>query len=333
MRPRVLEYGSVAPKVWAFLVIGLLFGQAALGQNLVLNPSFEEFEGGCYDVDPWELSLWDAPECGGYPAYFTECNNESSSWSGVPYNQGGYEPAHSGQAYNLIHTFAYTEEGGNLGSYLSIDLSEPLVAGQEYCIALWMSLAEQSSFRTSTLHAFLWYGLPTMCNGNDSLWDDYAAVTFNTSEVDTAGWYLIEGTFTASGSESNLTLGSFLYGPEIDTTFLEWHLPPYTASYYVDDVYLGPCDGVGVPLAPSQSLGIFLLTGTVIAGEQLRYSVKGAVEGPIHISIFDVVGHGIVRIPIRDRVGVIATSCMAPGKYVLVVNSSTQFSTTVFSIL
>jgi hypothetical protein len=237
------------------------------------------------------------------------------------HERGGYEPAHSGQAYTTINTFEYTDSDGNPRMYLSTDLTEPLVAGQEYCLGLWMSLAEQSSFRTSTLHAFLWYGLPSMCNGNDSLWDENAVLTFNTSQVDTAGWYFLEGSFTASGAEANLTLGSFLYGAEIDTTFLAWHLPPYTASYYIDDVYLGSCDGIGFLDLTDQPLELNLFPNPVRQGEVVHCFFNGATGQNCALSVFDLAGKCVMSRLLGSSVDTISTWGLGKGLYVVVTST------------
>lgn len=295
--------------------------ESSLGQNLVQNPGFEEFEGDCHDIEPWELSTWAAPDCGGVSGYFNACNNTSMPWAGVPSNGSGYQPAHSGQAYSGINTFEYATPGGNPRMYLSVDLTEPLVAGQQYCIGLWMSLAESSSFTTSSLQAFLWYGHPSICAGIDSLWADIAAVTFNTSGVDTSGWTLLEGAFTASGSEVNLTLGSFLFGSAIDTTLLAWNAPDYPASYYIDDVYLGACDGIGLPDLGVRPIEFNMSPCPVMQGEEVRYSMISTKGERCTLALFDMAGQRLMTRLVMNGTGALHTDGLAPGSYIVIASS------------
>lgn len=236
----------------ALLVLGIAPGNA-FGQNLVPSPGFEE-HGDCTLGAGWSiLNVWETPDCALGPPYFNAC--DQTGWGhGVPSNDYGYQNPHGGDGYCCL--VPYLDNGwmivGNPQAYLSTDLLDPLETGEEYCISFWLSLADSSAFKTSELHAFLWYGLPSVCNYNDTAWDSFAAVTFDISDVDSMGWHLVQGSFSASGGELNLTLGSFLFEDEIDTTLLVWHTyPPNQAMYFIDDVYLGDCAYAGVAEEPT----------------------------------------------------------------------------------
>lgn len=223
-------------------------GQNCFGQNLVQNPGFEEYTGSCSTGVGWlSLDVWEKPDCATGPPYYNAC--DVGGWgSGVPINDYGFQLAHGGDGYCSLITYQNDGLGfnGNPQTYISVDLLQPLQAGEEYCIRFWLNLADSSAYTTADMHAFLWYGLPSICNYNDTAWDTYAATTFNTTVVDSIGWHLMEGGFTASGGESNLTLGSFSLGPEIDTTLLGLGYLPYIAMYFIDDVYLGDCAFAGI---------------------------------------------------------------------------------------
>ena len=327
MTKRTLCGPSPLIKTCALVVIGLAYGHGLVAQNLVQNPSFEEFTGSCSgSVNIWELVAWQPPDCGTFSGYFNACNNASFSLGGVPANGSGYEPAHSGQSYAGINTFGYNTEGGNPRMYLSVPLTEELVAGEQYCIGLWMSLADTSSFRTTTLHAFLWYGQPSICAGNDSLWESYAAVTFDISAVDTSGWTLLEGSFTASGGEVNLTIGQFLFGDQIDTTSIAWHLSPYAASYYIDDVYLGACDGIGLPELSDRPLEFNLSPCPAMQGEQVRYTMSGTKGERCTLALFDMAGQCVMTRVATNGTGALHTDGLAPGSYIVIASTPHQCS-------
>lgn len=221
----------------------LLCPTLVFGQNLVPNGGFEEFEVDCVQSLPyWQLLDWTQPECAEDPGVLHACNGE------VPHSEYGYQEAHGGDAFIYIWTLRMNSSGGfpdgNPQWYPSVDLYEPLEQGQQYCLRLWINLADSSNYRTGALHAFLWYSVPSTCNYNDTMWDTYASVTFDISQVDTAGWTMLEGSFTASGSESNLTLGAFQYDDEIDSVLIahDYDQVGDLAVYFLDDVELWACE-------------------------------------------------------------------------------------------
>lgn len=294
------------------------FWAACQAQNLMPNPGFEVYNDDCANgvIYPY-LDEWDFPICGYWPYYFSACA-PSGSVTDVPANLSGFQYAHGGDAYIMIPTFVYDTieyEEGNPRFYASIDLVEPLLAGEEYCLQFWLSRADSATFTTSELHAFLWYGLPSICNYNDTAWDTNAAVTFNTTGVDTVGWHLVQGSFMASGGESNLNIGSFLFGEEIDTTQIGWHDELNFSGYYLDDVYLGDCayassGGEG----PAHELTAF--PNPALRGQEL--TVRCSCQSNMHHwSITDIMGRSIERRSERSA-NCIAweTAALTPGVFV-----------------
>jgi hypothetical protein len=156
-----------------------------------------------------------------------------------------------GEGFVSMITLQVHSEGavpdGNPQQYAHVDLVEPLQAGQRYCLQLGINRSDVSNYSTGAFHAFFWYGVPTLCNYQDTAWDSYAQVTFDISQVDTADWTILEGEFIANGGENNLTLGAFQTYDEIDSVFINDWPPdhPETANYYIDDVQLWACQ-VGV---------------------------------------------------------------------------------------
>lgn len=224
----------------------------AVGQNLVPNGDFEEYSSDCdQGLTSFDLVSWTTPECAAIGGLLHACNGQ------IPTSALGYQPAYSGDAFAVTWTLRLNSPGGfpdgNPQMYLSVPLTEGLVAGQHYCLRLRMARADSSSYATGAFHAFLWYGVPSVCNYNDTMWDTYAAVTFDISGVDTSGWHLLEGEFTASGGEVNLTLGAFQFGDEIDSVFIDHYFEGQgdLAIYFIDDVELWACEvGMGETIGP-----------------------------------------------------------------------------------
>lgn len=303
------------------LAIALLAPSVPMvGQNLVPNGSFEEFEVDCGFPNTYyeyhELAYWTRPECAAEPVVFHRCDGA------VPSNEYGFQETHSGDATIYIWTLRMNSSGGfpdgNPQFYPSVNLTEPLAAGQQYCLRLWINLADSSNYRTGALHAFLWYGTPSVCNYNDTMWDTYAAVTFDISQVDTAEWTMLEGSFTASGSESNLTLGAFQFDEEIDSVLIAHDHDQIgdLAVYFIDDVEIWACE-VGVNEMEADALVMYPnpATGDV--------TVKGWLGD--RLVVMDALGQLVPTIaatPVSRNEVRLDVSALAPGTYMVRVSGA-----------
>jgi len=249
---------------WLFVAALLARTGATHGQNLVPNGGFEEFTTNCaFGIGYNSLEDWGYLTCGVSPGLFHACNNSVGNGGGVPQNALGYQQAHGGDAFISTWTLRMNSQGGfpdgNPQKYANVDLTEPLVANQHYCLRLWMNMADSTCYETGAFHAYVWYGTPSICNNQDTAWDTNATVTWDISGVDTSAWTLLEGEFDANGGETSLTLGAFQFEEEIDSVFLADHsalLGGLLAIYFIDDVELWACQvGVGEGLeAPPMSL-------------------------------------------------------------------------------
>jgi len=234
------------------LSVGLSVASASQSQNLVPNSSFEVFTMNCTSAAAAAygyLEDWDYIMCSTPPGLMHACNNALNNGSGVPQNALGYQNAHSGDAYAVISTLLVHSQGpaedGNPQKYANVDLIEPLAADRLYCVRLWMNMADSSCYRTGAFHAFIGYGVPNVCNYQDTAWDTHASVTWDISTVDTSEWSLLEGEFVANGGETNLTLGAFQFEDEIDSTFIADYSGltegVLTSKYFIDDVEVWAC--------------------------------------------------------------------------------------------
>lgn len=313
------------------LVACVMLAGGALGpfglfaQNLVPNNSFEEFTVDCSGFVAYdELSNWRIINCANSPGTGNECSGN------VPYSSVGFQYAQDGESFIVINPFVMNMNGvpGNPQTYANIDLVEPLVAGEEYCLSLWMNMADSANYRTGSLSAYLWYGWPSVCNYNDTAWDTYSDVTFDISQVDTAEWTFLEASFIASGAEVNLSLGAFQFGEEIDTTFIH-HTNNFEgdlAMYFIDNVYLGPCNvGIGISESSSgPSISVYPTPANNILFIELR-------EAVISLEIIDVLGRSVTpltstNLSIETRQ--LDVSGLAPNTYMLVARSANGESMT-----
>ena len=283
------------------------------GQNYVPNPDFEQHDDCSGGVTYSILSDWSVPMGCIESTYFNACAPPPNDiYLGVPLNINGYEPAHSGVGY--ITSKPFTTVSSNYRNYVAVTLSSNLPAG-EHCVRFWMSLCDSSSFKTNTFHALLTFGFPAVYDDQDSTWAEDAQVTFNTSEVDGNGWYLMQGSFTSTETLRRLTLGSFLKGQALldDTTFLGYHymLPSFFAGYYIDDVYVGPCD-VAIPETRHRAaLELFPNPATDV----IRVSLGDAQVD--YLEVLNTVGAVVLHQPAGSSSMNLDVSGLVPGPYMV----------------
>ncbi len=226
------------------------------GTNLVPNPGFETYtscptvQGQITLATPWFSVNASAPD------YYNTCAGDNP-FIGVPINyytgRGELSP-HSGQGYAGIIAMDNIPEVGNSlppadqseRTYLEVKLTNPLVAGHKYQVGFYASHANLGSCAIDNLGAYLsvkkesqvgelgngaepFIVTPTVRNpaGNFLLYTN---------------WTLIEGTYTATGGESYLTIGNFYPNsatPTEPTVSYETPGGPYGslfAYYFIDDV-------------------------------------------------------------------------------------------------
>ncbi|MEZ4891120.1 MAG: hypothetical protein R2779_11415 [Crocinitomicaceae bacterium] len=162
-------------------------------QNLVMNPSFEEY----YQCPTFSYNIEDckyvfnpmctnsqAVGCISTPDYFNACASVNSNQN-VPYAFPGFQSARNGQAYIGFAGSTFFRE------YIQIQLSESLVQGNTYPFSFYANLSDYSNITTNQL------GLKFV---NDSvlysqyLWQimspDWVSNEYITDTVD---WQLLQG--------------------------------------------------------------------------------------------------------------------------------------------
>ncbi|MFN4235431.1 MAG: gliding motility-associated C-terminal domain-containing protein [Bacteroidia bacterium] len=234
--------------------------------NLVHNPSFEEYTGNCVFIDYNSLTHWYNPDCFGTPEYMHECLDYPNTTSaGVPENIRGYQWAKEGKAYVLISWDNNLSSYDGFREYLAQRLKAPLQAGKEYCVSFYASLSDyaakfvyggsnalglilsKDSIYADSIYYFnsswwLWscnniYGTPVIGDSTKIL-------------DDTLNWVKIEGKYIAKGGEEFLAIGNFY--PNSQTRFERYDFDGYgSTAYFIDMVELFLCeDTVQKPLEP-----------------------------------------------------------------------------------
>lgn len=213
-------------------------------QNLVPNPSFESL----YNCPTGDSQLsyaigWNNPTLG-TPDLFNECLGASCPNLPsvcVPENWQGYQYPRTGSGYAGIFTYF---AGPNLREYVQMQLSSPLVAGQEYIISFYASLGDNSVYAIDNLGAHISSTFIFTGNSNN-ISCCLPQIMSDGFITDKNGWTLIYGCYTATGGEEYITIGNFKNDNQTNVQVLSGSLS--SSFYYIDDV--------SVELVSSSSIG------------------------------------------------------------------------------
>ncbi len=256
------------------------------GDNLVYNPSFEEYRhcpkriealGVMRDVDAW----WQPTE--GSSDYFNACGGRECT---VPRNKMGIQEARTGNAYCGIYS---SQE--RYREYLQTQLREPLVEGRRYRLSFWVSLADKSPYAIATLGALFTQERPIDSTRgilmNREITDlgesqsQSIAIYYEPQVVnpvdsvlkDPQVWTEVSSEFIAAGGEKYLTIGNFYSFNKSNVVRNRGNNTPLEgAYYYIDDVSLTCIDRPTTPEpevvkeSPKEGLvvkvqGIYFATG------------------------------------------------------------------------
>ena len=233
-------------------------------ENLVLNPSFEEYSDCPQSVGQWTVSGWETITF--TPDYFHACAPENANYSAnSPRNIMGYQTPVSGAAYVGISAFGV--QNPEAREFLSTELKDPLEWGIRYVVSLYVSAANRAQYAISTLGVALTTEPPQVITVDwpNGMVDAVPQVMLDTRIpiIDTAKWVLICDTILATGGERYLTIGNFHLDGESDTVRFNPNQPPIYGSpttfayYYIDDVYVVALDSVpsGVGIHEVEELG------------------------------------------------------------------------------
>ncbi|MBL7916570.1 MAG: T9SS type A sorting domain-containing protein [Bacteroidia bacterium] len=258
------------------ILVALTYGPLKAQMNLVPNPSFENYTscptslGKIHYAPPWTIAIWNNTS-----DYYNECN--SNGWSGYPSNLAGYQYARTGIAYAGIGTYSYNGIPTNAKEYIQVELIDSLITGIEYCVSFFVSPGDSCHRVCNDFGA---YFSSTMiidsCGGLN-----YCTLPFtpqiqnpaNNDISDRAIWNEISGSFIASGGERYLILGNFKDTASSTAALTGWsNIPSLTfAYYYIDDVFVTPCDSL-TRINEAEDLDVIQLFPTIVNSEINIYS-------------------------------------------------------------
>jgi outer membrane protein OmpA-like peptidoglycan-associated protein len=181
-------------------------------QNLVLNPSFENFINCPVKLGNLEQDVedWNMPTLGSTD-YFNGC----SKAMGTPKNFNGQQPADFGVGYVGLYMFAPND----YREYIEASLTSTLKKGERYTISFYVSLAERSDFavkefgirfsefqvqvETSRVLSSMHF---SKLKGDTSNQLEIKYSKFYSDEIE---WIKLKQEFVANGTENYLIIGNF----------------------------------------------------------------------------------------------------------------------------
>jgi len=195
------------------LVLAFFCGiTALLSQNLIQNPSFEQYEAcparlGNFETD---VAHWSTPTKGSTD-YFNSC----STIMGTPENFNGTQPADFGKGYAGLYLYAPDD----YREYIQVPLVQTLEKGKTYQVSFYVSLAERSDFAVKDFGVlFSKDKLDLNIKKELSKMHMYKIVgnTYNFMEIgttnfyrDTRDWVVVSTRFVAKGIENYMIIGNF----------------------------------------------------------------------------------------------------------------------------
>jgi OmpA-OmpF porin, OOP family len=227
------------------IILILYFVKQTKCQNLVPNPSFENFIE-CPDTTTLSYcenldSTWHAYYSSDY---FNEC--DTYNFRGIPINDYGFQFANSGNAYAGV--VAYYTPSYSVGEYLQIQLTSALSAGQIYYVQFYVNLADISRYAIVNMGAMFTDTLFDLYSSPISSWSDPQIENAGTMLSDSISWFPVNGSFIANGGERYLTLGNFQDEAGTVKQYLGGSGPlNMEAYYYIDDVYVGTTQPLAIP--------------------------------------------------------------------------------------
>ncbi|MFT7588920.1 MAG: gliding motility-associated-like protein [Limisphaerales bacterium] len=241
---QILKQREILRKALVSLIT-LLISVIAIGQNLVLNPGFENFTVCPNSIDQVNYATgWDRAS-DGTSDYFNGCSAVNTV--SVPDNGFGFAYPFEGNGYAGIVTYVDSEFASifiNYREYLTGTLVDPLNAGQLYKVSIKVQMAEGFEYATNSFGAYF-SALPPALPSTGINWPVLSLPPYNmepqadmsTISVvsDTSVWLTLTSFFTAEGGEQYITIGNF----KTDDATTKSSVNPASsglAYYYVDYV-------------------------------------------------------------------------------------------------
>ncbi|MGY0391120.1 OmpA family protein [Bizionia sp. KMM 8389] len=218
-----------------FLVC-LIF-QILVSQNLVRNPSFENYIRCPESIGGFDnlVTNWSTPNYGSTD-YFNTCSKTL-----LKTNFFGTQSPRTGSGYSGFYVMAPE----NYREYIQGEFRESLIIGETYILTFYVSLAENSSHAIQDFGVlFLEEALKTNTDKfiklKNVLADEtnsyFVLITSQQFYTETGGWEKVTFEYTAKGFERFFVIGNFESNGRVASYKIKKSKNPDAAYYFIDDV-------------------------------------------------------------------------------------------------
>ena len=297
-------------KIRLLFLLVILSATTLLAQNLVINPSFELTSSNCANLGGegfgTDLLDWNnansntAGDSCSSPDLFSACNVlpfiGGPSPTNMPNSFLGFQRSRTGTRHAGIITYGPGLAAGctavgndNYREYIQGRTSAPLVAGQTYCVSMYVSLGDGVVWATNNIGVRFTNTeyLRDACAGTSSLINLAPQLNYSCPPItDTVNWVRVQWNYTATGGERYFTIGNFY--TNANTTIgcsnsAQALINPY-AYYYIDDVSITANSCCAATILPQATVcptdAPYNLVATPPLGTSCSPTVSGTWSGP-----------------------------------------------------
>lgn len=307
---------------------------AAQAQNLVPNPSFEEYTDCPWNFGQWaDVVDWTSPY-NTSADYFNACAGTGAAV--VPLNSMGDQHPAEGEGYMGIYTYALGDP--TYREFIATQLIEPLQPGIPVYLCFKVAIggfgssdANSANYTCSGVGMKFFNVLPVDWNG----WYNYlhpefpnsAAIHLEEAITDTSAWVTVSGTYIPDSAYTQLVIGNFFDDSISDPVIYD------TAGYGVSNEAYVFIDQVSVSYDPdycTKWTGINLIEGPSLAvgpnpfTQFLRLTLNNMQSAPKLLQLIDATGRTVryEKWPKGCTRWVLDGSGLAPGYYTLLATNA-----------
>jgi len=303
--------------VLSSLLLFLFFSICVKAQNLVLNPSFENYSS-CPSSGQISVVSGVINPSLASPDYFNSCTTNTNYTT--PQSIYGYQTPRTGNAYIGMYTFL--DAPGDICEYIQCQLSSTLSSGEYYCVRFYANIADSSLFLSSDIGVFL--SSNPIFNNSSSVFTINPNYS-NTIAFDKNSWKEVAFSFLSSGGEKFLTIGNFKTAAQTQTTLSQGASWVSGSYLLIDDVSVTAGNCVTTNLVDRNETDQLVIPNPILGGiVSLKFS--GEMADVKDIKVYDSVGKEVFpeRIVYQHEVR-IDLSSYTSGIY-FIVSSSKHFN-------
>ena len=184
-------------------------------QNLVIDPGFEVFQGCPFGWgQATRLKHW-TPDMLRPVTYYNRCSEDKSAR--IEKNEAGSQNPLEGAGYIGLTMDIYTKSLFNpdyskkpINDFIMTKLAEPLVAGRQYKVSMYMSLADRFNYAANHIGAR--FSINPVYNFSHLVGDTTNYIKLRNLQRDwlddKEDWIQVSGIYTAKGGEQYLIIGN-----------------------------------------------------------------------------------------------------------------------------